>query len=257
MVIVYITMAFGACLFFYMLYNAFRNNVKNQTLYFRNLPEEFDGFKVLFISDIHRRRVTHRLISKISSSPDAVLIGGDMTEKGVPASRTRENVKRLSEIGPLYFVLGNNDYEVDTLELTAMLEEHGVSVLQNSSVVLTSETGKSLAVVGVDEMKFRKDNLSLALKGSGEADFRILLCHNPDIVKKVKADDSIHLILSGHTHGGQIRIFGFGPYEAGGIKKANGLITLISNGYGTTQLPLRLGAHPEVHMITLKKGCDK
>ena len=75
-----------------------------------------------------------------------------------------------------------------------------------------------------------------------------------DIQKKLLPEHEIRLVLSGHTHGGQIHILGYSPYEKGKIKKLENTTLLISNGYGTTSLPLRLGAPAECHLITIKNG---
>ena len=90
------------------------------------------------------------------------------------------------------------------------------------------------------------------MEGIDPNSFKILVCHNPEISKKMDPQYGIHLLLSGHTHGGQIRILGFGPYEKGRLKKDKDLTTLISNGYGTTGVPLRLGAKPETHFISIR-----
>lgn len=102
----------------------------------------------------------------------------------------------------------------------------------------------------------KRDRLDLAIQAAGEGGFRILVSHNPGILRKIKPEHKIDLVLSGHTHGGQIRIFGFGPYEKGGIKIIAGITLFVSNGYGTTLLPLRLGTKAETHILVIKKDLN-
>ena len=68
---------------------------------------------MFFISDIHRRIVSESIIEEVSGKVDVVIIGGDLLEKGVPMERVKENIKKLKKLGPILFVWGNNDYEVD------------------------------------------------------------------------------------------------------------------------------------------------
>ncbi len=101
-------------------------------------------------------------------------------------------------------------------------------------------------------MASERDRLDYALLDAEKEGFRVLVSHNPAIMNKIKPEDHIHLVLSGHTHGGQIRLLGMGLHEKGGINKSGKTVLLVSNGYGTTMLPLRLGAKSETHLITIK-----
>ncbi|KZZ86498.1 metallophosphoesterase [Bacillus sp. SJS] len=234
-----------------MFIKAHGNRLDRQKLQFQDFPSGHGELSILFISDIHRRRVSERLMAKLPKKPDLVCIGGDLTEKGVPLERIRRNLRRLGEEGPVVMVLGNNDPECDLLELKSLLKEENVKLLENQAHSIPSISEKKISLLGVSEIKFGWDRLDQALKESKNADFRILLCHNPDIDKQINKEHGIRLVLSGHTHGGQIRLFGFGLYEKGKLhNKAYGA-QLISNGYGTTQLPFRLGAPAEAHFITI------
>ncbi len=126
-----------------------------------------------------------------------------------------------------------------------------MKVLDNTAVKFESAAGEVLYLLGIDDFGLGKSRLDLAVRDAEEKGFRILVSHNPAIASSLTAEDEIRLILSGHTHGGQIRIFGFGPYELGGIKQKNGITVMTSNGYGTTGVPFRLGAKPETHLLTL------
>lgn len=234
----------------FMLKEAFGNQVKVDKLYFPEFPKEFGEFTIFFISDIHRRTINEDLIEKVKGKAEIVIIGGDLIEKGVPFSRLRRNLQKLKEVGPTYFVWGNNDYEVDTELLQSVLQAYGVIILKYD-IAIQRRNERQLAIIGVDDLVNSREPVEDILLGREKDEFRILVSHNPDIIHDIQKDNQISLILSGHTHGGQIRIFGIGPYEHGGIRKVKGTTLFISNGYGTTSLPLRLGAKAETHLIIL------
>ncbi|MFK4997753.1 metallophosphoesterase [Bacillus sp. N9] len=147
--------------------------------------------------------------------------------------------------------MGNNDYELDHEQLILLLESMDVIILKNRIEVL-ERNGEKLLFVGVDDMSQYPEQIDAMINKIKNISFKIVLVHNPKYIDTLSGEEDISLMLSGHTHGGQIRIFGFGPYEHGGIKQINGMTLLVSNGYGTSLLPLRLGAKPEVHLITLE-----
>lgn len=241
-------------LFIFMVKEAFLNQVVNNEICFPDFPETFGDVTIFFISDVHRRKISRKLISKINKKVDIVIIGGDLTEKGVPFERIKSNIDTLKELGPVYFVWGNNDYEMDYHELDALLLSNGVKILDNTAVKFESIAGEKLILLGIDDMNEKRDRLDFALSDAGEEGFRILVAHNPRITTKMSDEHKIRLVLAGHTHGGQIRILGISPYEKGGVKILPHTILLTSNGYGTTAIPMRLGARAETHLITLKQG---
>lgn len=238
-------------LFVYMWMEAHKDTIVEETLQFNNFPTSFNQIKIFFISDIHRRVVSDKIIHHLDGKADLIIIGGDLTEKGVPFSRVEKNIQRLKQLGPVYFVWGNNDYEVDHHELDAMLIDYGVKTLDNTAVTFESDTGEKLILLGVDDIGQKRERFDLALMDADQEGFRILVSHNPLIINKIQPHDRISLVLSGHTHGGQIRFLNLGLYERGKIKKINNTTILISNGYGTTGIPLRLGAPAETHLLTI------
>nr|WP_307476106.1 metallophosphoesterase [Cytobacillus purgationiresistens] len=239
----------------YMYKEAFADRVKYMELTYKDFPKGIGEVNIFFISDIHRREVKDPIIKEvIGHDIDLVIIGGDLLEKGVSFKKVKENIKRLKQLGPVYFVWGNNDYEADYHELDALLIDMGVKILDNSAVSFAGEGDERFVLLGTDDLSRERDRLDLAIEDAGEGGFRILVSHDPGILDKVKNEHNISLVLCGHTHGGQIRIFGIGPYELGGFSKNICTDVFISNGYGTTALPLRLGAESETHIINIKSA---
>ncbi|WP_059170983.1 metallophosphoesterase [Bacillus sp. FJAT-27445] len=248
--------AAGFFLLLYMAFLAFGNNVVDHEMKFEKFPKSFGTLKIFFISDIHRRTVSEKIIAAIKGKADIVIIGGDLREKGVSLARVKSNILKLQSIAPVYFVWGNNDYEGEYRDLDALLLDLNVKILDNTAARFESAEGDKFILLGVDDAGLNKDRLDLALSDAERGVFTVLVSHNPKIIGKIKPEDGISLLLSGHTHGGQIRIFGFGPFKKGGIDRVGGVVRLISSGYGTTGVPLRLGVHSECHLIYLKHGND-
>lgn len=236
-----------------MLKEAFSNKVVKQEVLFKNFPDTFGRLAIFFISDIHRRNVSEKVINEVSGHVDLVIIGGDLMEKGVPIRRVRNNLTKLRSLGPVYFVWGNNDDEDGDQQLERLFQECQVKALDNTAVIFESEKGEKISLLGVDDLSRNRDRLDLALLAAEQDSFKILACHYPQIIDKILPENEISLVLSGHTHGGQIHILGYSPFKRGAITKRHHTTILISNGYGTTSVPLRLGAPAECHFLVLKK----
>lgn len=254
MIGIVLVLLLGICLLLYMLREAFRNQVIYREMTFSHFPVSFGKVSIFFISDIHKRSIADEILSEVKGKVDMVVIGGDLTEKGVPFERVKENVQKLKKLGPVYFVWGNNDYETDFRKLDAILLDYGVKVLANTAVHFESNKGDKLCLLGVDDLNQGRDRLDLALLDAEDSSFKILACHYPEITNKILPQHQISLVLSGHTHGGQIHILGYSPYEKGKVKVLEQTTLLISNGYGTTGVPLRLGAPAQCHLITIRNG---
>jgi uncharacterized protein len=238
-------------LILYMFFEAHKNRITFHQLSFPEFPVSFDQWTIFFISDIHRRNISEKIIENAKGKADIVIIGGDLAEKGVKLGKVKENLLKLKQIAPIYFVWGNNDYELEEAAFRGLLLEMGIKILENCTCHFQTAKGDKLALMGLDFMSTDEDHLDLVLQEAGDTPFRILVSHDPNISDIITPEQNIHLVLSGHTHGGQIRIFGYGPYEKGGLKKNGSMILFVSNGYGTTALPFRLGAKAETHLITL------
>ncbi|MEH6994446.1 metallophosphoesterase [Neobacillus drentensis] len=250
--IIVLLLIMGAGLILYMVKEAFLNHVVHHEMTFEDFPRSFGSVSIFFISDIHKRLISDDIITAVIGKTDIVVIGGDLMEKKVPFEKVRKNLEKLKLLGPVYFVWGNNDYETDFRKLDAILLDYGVKVLDNTAAIFESANGDKLSLLGVDALNQERDRLDLALLDAEDNSFKILASHYPDITDKIMPEHKISLVLSGHTHGGQIHILGYSPYKKGEVEKLENTTLLISNGYGTTGVPLRLGAPAQCHLITLK-----
>lgn len=141
--------------------------------------------------------------------------------------RARQNIQKLKTLGPVYFVWGNNDYEVSQVQLKQMLKDEGVITLKNEHVSAVSKHGTTCNFAGVDDLSEGEMDLKRAVSSIEPDQLTILLSHNPDVIYYVDEESKVDLILSGHTHGGQIRLFNFGMYELGGLKEKDRFLFLL------------------------------
>ena len=235
-------------------------------------PEAFSGFKIVQISDLHNAEFgtdNQKLIDILKSeAPDAIVITGDL----IDARRTNTEIaesfaRRCMEIADCYYVPGNHEARLggtyDAFE-SALIAD-GVNVLRNGSVRIRKEMD-AIRIVGVDDPAFAKasdaiTNLDAALEARSSDDFTILLAHRPELIDEY-SKWGIDLVLSGHAHGGQIRLPGIGGLYAPGQgffpRYTSGNYTvgdtemIVSRGIGNSAFPLRVNDRPEVVIVTLK-----
>ena len=238
------------------------------------LPEEFDNFKIAHISDYHNRPVIG-LIEKIKSeSPDIIAMTGDMTsdkkdESFMPAI---ELIQKLNAVAPCFIISGNHDtWRSDYARYVAHCRKEGAYFLQNEYLKIY-KNNKFIIISGMEDVftKVRaKSKIKESLKYFSLSDeFQILLFHRANALDEVK-DFGFDLILSGHLHGGQIRIPHykgvFSPLSSIGNdeslffpKYSYGLYTfgntsmIVNRGLGNPMIIPRIFNRPELGIITLK-----
>lgn len=224
-----------------------------------------DGLRIAFLSDVHagsflREQELVRLFERVQEQrPDLVLLGGDLINtREREILMFREPLQRLRPRYGVFAVPGNHDhfFGPDIGLWTAFLQEHGVEVLNNRGCRI-EHGGGSFWLCGVDDLTEGTPDLAAALRGRRDREPAILLAHHPDFFFEAAAVD-IDLTLSGHTHGGQIRIAGWAPihhsrfgYERGWFT-VNGCRLYVGRGVGVTVLPVRIDATPEIPIVTLR-----
>lgn len=227
--------------------------------------------RLAVVTDFHSSDNADDVVAMVAScAPDAVLMVGDMFDDDIanrPTERTLSLMRQLSAQYPCYYVSGN--HEAWTGEMDALYqqtEEAGVTVLRMSSGVLTVR-GQRIALCGVPdpyEMVFSgapdtEEQLRQALEDVDSADFTVLLAHRPELLAKY-AQFPLDLVVSGHAHGGQVRIpgvlnglyapnQGWFPKLAGGAYTQDGTTLIVSRGLAVrTRLP-RIFNRPEVVLV--------
>ena len=227
--------------------------------------------RLAVVTDFHSSDNAEEVAAMVAScAPDAVLLVGDMFDDDTqnrPTERTLSLMRQLSALYPCYYVSGN--HEAWTGEMDALYqqtEEAGVTVLRMSSGVLTVR-GQRIALCGIPdpyEMVFSgapdtEEQLRQALEDVDSADFTVLLAHRPELLAKY-AQFPLDLVVSGHAHGGQVRIpgvlnglyapnQGWFPKLAGGAYTQDGTTLIVSRGLAVrTRLP-RVFNRPEVVLV--------
>lgn len=227
--------------------------------------------RLAVVTDFHSSDNADDVVAMVAScAPDAVLMVGDMFDDDIanrPTERTLSLMRQLSAQYPCYYVSGN--HEAWTGEMDALYqqtEEAGVTVLRMSSGVLTVR-GQRIALCGIPdpyEMVFSgapdtEEQLRQALEDVDSADFTVLLAHRPELLTKY-AQFPLDLVVSGHAHGGQVRIpgvlnglyapnQGWFPKLAGGAYTQDGTTLIVSRGLAVrTRLP-RIFNRPEVVLV--------
>lgn len=227
--------------------------------------------RLAVVTDFHSSDNADDVVAMVTScAPDAVLMVGDMFDDDIanrPTERTLSLMRQLSAQYPCYYVSGN--HEAWTGEMDALYqqtEEAGVTVLRMSSGVLTVR-GQRIALCGIPdpyEMVFSgapdtEEQLRQALEDVDSADFTVLLAHRPELLAKY-AQFPLDLVVSGHAHGGQVRIPGvlnglyapnqvWFPKLAGGAYTQDGTTLIVSRGLAVrTRLP-RIFNRPEVVLV--------
>jgi predicted MPP superfamily phosphohydrolase len=224
-----------------------------------------NGLRIAFVSDVHAGSFLDEqdlceIFARVAAAgPDLVLFGGDLIN-----TRERELLlyrKPLALLSPrlgMFAVPGNHDHfwGRDIGLWASFLRDHGVRVLHNRGERLEC-AGAPLWICGVDDLTEGEPDLRQALEGRRPGEPAILLSHHPDYFFEAAAAD-VELTLSGHTHGGQIRIAGralihhskFG-YERGWFRE-NDCSLYVGRGVGVTVLPIRIDAPPEIPIVTLR-----
>ena len=228
------------------------------------LPASFEGFTILQLSDLHadlNDGAMRRLIELLPTiSYDVCVLTGDYRAKTYgPYRAAIEGLARVCGQleGPVYGVLGNHD----TIRMLPALEELGIRMLLNESEVMERD-GEQIHLVGIDDAHYyRVDNIEKAASGVPFAGFSILLSHTPEIYRQA-AHAGFNLLLSGHTHGGQICLPGAIPIildsvlprrMGSGAWIYNDMIGYTSVGVGSCILPVRLNCPPEITLHRLSR----
>ena len=237
------------------------------------LPQAFEGLRVAQLSDLHYgpftgdREINAAVDAVNSLAPDVAVLTGDYVTAplyGTDVDPQRENVQRCVAIlarisAPLgvFAALGNHDLAVDAYFTGEVLRKHGLKVVRNNSLSVERD-GARLWIAGVDDVLYGKPDLDRTLADIPAGEAVILLAHEPDFADQV-ARYPVALQISGHSHGGQVRLPLLGALYLPplarkypwGLRQLGHLYLYTNRGIGTIGLPVRLGAVPEVTLFSL------
>ena len=232
----------------------------------RDVPEAFEGFRIAFISDLHyksllKEKGLNNLVRLLNDQkPDVLLMGGDYQEGCEYVEPLFAALARVKTPMGTFGVMGNNDYERCHDEIIRTMKHYGMRPLEHEVDTLRKD-GQQIIVAGVcNPFDLKQNGVSPTLALSPN-DFVILLVHTPDYVEDVSVANT-DIALAGHTHGGQVRVFGYAPIQNShyGTRFLTGLAynstkmpLIVTNGIGTSQMPVRIGAPAEIIMITLHR----
>lgn len=240
------------------------------------LPDGFDSYRIVHLTDVHSKsfgKNQSNLVRKVKKlKPDFIAVTGDLVDsRKYNAEASVILMREMTKIAPVYYVTGNHECCSSKFEpLGKRLNDLGVHVMRNKSEFIKLGQGE-IRIAGVDDPTFNQhadgdvaklnEHIGAALQGTETSDaFTVLLSHRPELFS-VYVQNEMDLILSGHAHGGQVRLpfvggliapgQGFLPkYDAG--KYAEGDSTLIvSRGLGNSIIPQRLFNRPEIVMVEL------
>ncbi len=223
------------------------------------------GMKIIFLADFHHseivsRRFIRKIVNKVNDlQPDLIILGGDYV-----SSRKRyirplfQILKDLKAKLGVYGVIGNHDYQVSKTEILREMRNANIISLDNEAYWIKYNHEK-FKIGGVADYLYDKPEIGNTINDVTDDDFVILVSHNPDYVEEVK-NYHIDLMLSGHTHGGQVTIFGlyapsipskYNQKYLTGLKRVLNTKLIISNGLGVVGLPIRFFAPPQIVLVEL------
>lgn len=256
--------------------------VTRYTLSFSDLPPEFDGFKIVQVSDLHNKRFGKNqqyLLKKIGNcKPDIIVITGDIIHDKQDLNDVKHRMDKVrpflagaTELAPVYYATGNHELETGHSNyIWKEIEQSGVNVLINRYASITRGNA-NIGILGAADPfyygsrraygAFHKAVKELCASCNG---FKIMLSHRPELID-VYADTGVQLVLTGHAHGGQIRIpltsqglfapdQGVMPKYTQGVHSKGDTQMVISRGLGNSGFPQRLFDRPELVLITLRKA---
>lgn len=260
--------------------------VENYTISSIKIPRSFDGFRIVFLTDLHCNEFgtdNSRLIEKIDQCcPNLILVGGDMVigKENQSTDVPLRLMRNLAEKYLVYYADGNHEmklmrneeiFGLRYKEYVHQLKEYGVQHISNETIVLEQDGGYiSLTALDLDKrfyQRFRipdmtREDIVEVIGKEPDRLFRILLAHNPNYFKAY-AQWGSDVVLSGHFHGGMIRIPGIGgvispqfqlfpKYDAGEYHLGDSTM-ILSRGLGNHSIKLRLFNKPEISCIILKR----
>lgn len=246
-------------------------------IFLPNLPDAFDGFKIAQLTDFHYDSHFSRVPIETGINivnglrPDLIVLTGDFVtapflgglhrSSKVPAlDLCSSALAGLRAPGGVFGVLGNHDEYFNATRIITALQSAGIRTLRNEAIPIERQ-GRRLWLAGLNDVIAGHPDLDRALSKIPSGETTALLCHEPDFADEVRKHP-VDLQLSGHSHGGQVRLPlagalylpRLGRKYPRGLRRLGQLTLYTSRGIGTVRLPIRLECPPEVTLLTLRRG---
>ena len=237
----------------------------------RKLPAAFSGFRIAQVSDLHNASFgteNQELAAMLRQArPDIIAVTGDLIDAGNRTDAALSLMEQAVQIAPVYYVTGNHEAKVESYPaFEKRLREAGVQVLHHRSVLLT-RGGEQLRLIGLDDPAFAglppEEAVGQVLDelAPGDGLYTLLLSHRPDLLDFYAAHP-VDLVLSGHAHGGQVRLPGIDglyapnqgvfPKLTSGTHQQDGTTLIVSRGLGHNPFLFRVNNPPELVVVTLE-----
>jgi len=253
--------------------------VSTFTVESERVPETFDGYRIVQVSDLHNDEFgegNERLLAMVrEAAPDMIAITGDFLDsRRTDAEKAMDFVEHAMEIAPCYYVTGNHEARTkEYAQLEKDMLEIGVIVLRDETILLEKD-GAEITVAALDDPRFHiktdniektenvmRDELAQLMQEVDTEKFLLLLSHRPELFE-VYCEQDVDLVLAGHLHGGQFRLPGVGgligptqlffpKYDAGLFVYGNTQM-IVSRGLGQSVIPFRINNPPELVVVTLE-----
>ena len=241
--------------------------LERHTLRLPGWPEALDGLRVAVVADLHaggphvRERRIERIVARVNRErPDLVALLGDYVDPDLPLGRRLDPYDVAARLAALEAplgaaaVLGNHDWENEIGRVVSALRDNGIPVLENRAVPVEGAPSP-LWLAGLADLRRRHPDPMLALANVPEGAAVLALAHDPDVFPHIP--ERVALTLAGHTHGGQVGIPGLRRKAAqsrfmGGLVEEHGRVMYVSRGIGTSRVPIRFAAAPEIGLLTLR-----
>lgn len=244
--------------------------ISEETITSSKIPKSFNNFKIIQFSDTHigfhyTIEQLNKLVHKINDlEPNLILFTGDLVDKPQTFDQANELIRTLDSLQAThgkYWVYGNHDHGGYGTEIIRdIMDQANFRLLKNTHAFI-EKNKEHIVISGVDDIMLGKPDLTKTLKHVNADLFTILLAHEPDFAT-VAAQFPVDVQLSGHSHGGQIRLPFIGhlytpayakKYIHGRYLLNNKLELYVNKGIGTTRLPLRFFCKPEIHSFLLNR----
>jgi len=242
--------------------------VSETDIFIRDLPQAFEGFRLTQLTDIHHSRIlgineVRRVVSLAQQTkPDMFVLTGDYsTSYRRYIEPCAEALSALTAPEGVWAVLGNHDHYTDPELTTRALQRHRIAVLNNAHTIL-QRGSDSIQLSGIDDWSWNAADWGRAFSGLKTNSPTILLSHQPTVLD-LEQTRKVALVLSGHTHGGQLKFPLLGAparFATQDLKYARGLFRsgntqlYVSAGTGVIGLPMRFGVRPEIAVLRLRRG---